>query len=206
VGGEATRSTRRSQGTPASEEALVSALRPELERARWYQGKSGRLASLRLVDTFDVPGAGGALLALVETEDVGGSTAEYAMAARLAPDGKVGQASSTDPLLAALARLAVDGGRVEGEHGALEGEPRSRTGGIEWSRFRPLEADQSNTSVVVDNHVVLKLYRLLREGVHPEEELLAGLTRIGSQRAPALAGAIRYRRGVTVSALATAYL
>src|SRR3954470_2120982 len=87
VGGEATRSTRRSQGTPASEEALVSALRPELERARWYQGKSGRLASLRLVDRFDVPGAGGALLAIVKTEDVGGSTAEYAMAARLAPDG-----------------------------------------------------------------------------------------------------------------------
>ena len=42
---------------------------------------------LRLVDTFDVPGADGGLLAIVEAEDTGGSTTEYAMAARVAPDG-----------------------------------------------------------------------------------------------------------------------
>ena len=205
MGGEGTRSTRRSQGSPVSEGALVSALRPELERARWYQGKGGRLASLGLVDTFDVPGVDGGLLAVVETEDTDGSTTEYAMASRVAPDGSVGEASPTDPLWAALARLAADGGTVEGEHGALEGEPGSLTAGVEWSRFRPLEADQSNTSVVVGDRVVLKLYRLLREGVHPEQELLAGLTRIGSARAPVLVGAIRYRRGATVSALASAY-
>ncbi len=205
MGGEATRSTRRSQGTPASAEALVSALRPELERARWYQGKGGRLASVRLVDTFDVPGADGGLLAIVAAEDSGGSTTEYAMAARVAPDGTVAEAPPTDPLWASLARLAADGGMVEGEHGILEGEAGSRAEGVDWSVCRPLEADQSNTSVVVDDRVVLKLYRLLREGVHPEQELLAGLTRVGSSRAPALAGAIRYRRGDAVSALATAY-
>ena len=48
VGGEATRSTRRSQGTIASAEAIVSGLRPELEHARWYHGKGRELASVRL--------------------------------------------------------------------------------------------------------------------------------------------------------------
>ena len=52
---------------------------------------------------------------------------------------------------------------------------------------------------------MLKLYRLLRGASIPEQELLAALTRVGSKQAPALAGAIRYRRGDAVSALATAY-
>ena len=53
--------------------------------------------------------------------------------------------------------------------------------------------------------MVLKLYRRLRPGIHPEQELLAGLTCVDSQRAPALVGSIEYRRDGTVTTLATAY-
>ena len=186
-------------------EALVSALRPELERARWYQGKGGRLGSLRLRrrrSTSRAPTVGCSRSSPPRTRrqhdrirDGGPRRAGRDLA----------EAPPTDPLWAALARLAADGGSVEGEHGILEGEPGSRAEGVDWSVCRPLEADQSNTSVVVDDRVVLKLYRLLREGVHPEQELLAGLTRVGSSGRRRSRGRFATAAAMPSAALATAY-
>jgi maltokinase len=184
----------------------VSALRPGLENARWYHGKGHELVSLRLVDRLDVPDVDGGLLAILATEYADGSTAEYAIPARVLPAGAVEAAQSTDPVWTALARLAGNGGSAEGEHGVVVGVPASPPeGDVPWRDCRPLEADQSNTSVVIDDLVVLKLYRRLRQGNHPEQELLAGLTRVHSQRAPTLVGSIEYRRDGPVTILATAY-
>jgi len=184
----------------------VSALGPELERARWYHGKGRELVSLRLVDRVYVPDADGGLLTILATEYADGSAAEYAIPTRVRPAGAVEAAQPTDPVWTALARLAATGGSVDGDHGAVVGVPGSPPErDVPWRDCRPLEADQSNTSVVVDGLLVLKLYRRLRPGNHPEQELLAGLTRVHSQRAPALVGSIEYRRGGTVTALGTAY-
>jgi maltokinase len=184
----------------------VSALRPELEHARWYHGKGGGLVLLRLVDRVDVPHVDGGLLAILATEYADGTVAEYAIPTTIGPAEAVRVAPPTDPVWTALARLAAIGGSVEGEHGTVVGVPGSPPErDVPWRACRPLEADQSNTSVVVDGHVVLKLYRRLRPGSHPEQELLAGLTRVRSKRAPSLVGSIEYRRGGTVTALATAY-
>lgn len=40
---------------------------------------------------------------------------------------------------------------------------------------RPLRADQSNTSLVVDNKYILKVFRKLEEGLNPDVELLSGI-------------------------------
>jgi maltokinase len=183
----------------------VSGLRPELEHARWYHGKGRELASLRLVDRIDVPGSVGGLLAILGAE-YADDRAEYALPARVGSDGTVGVAQPTDPVWTALARLAVNGGSAEGKQGTVVGTPSGQAEpDLPWRACHPLEADQSNTSVVVDGHVVLKLYRRLRSGPHPEQELLAGLTRVHSTRAPRLLGSIGYRRDGAVTTVATAY-
>jgi len=210
VGGEVTRSAGRSQGTTTSAAALESglstSLRAELEVARWFQGKGRGLHSLRLVDHVTVPGSGGGILAVVSAGYADGSKEEYALAVRADATGAIRGADTGDALWPALARLALDGGSVTGDHGIVEGTAGSPLANpLAVETCRRLEADQSNTSVVLDGRIVLKCYRRLWVGPHPEQELLEGLTRVGSKRAPTLLGGLVYRRDDGGTAIATAY-
>jgi predicted trehalose synthase len=55
---------------------------------------------------------------------------------------------------------------------------------------RPIAGEQSNSSVVLDERHVLKLYRRLEAGPAPEVELLRALTLQGAAPVPALEGAL----------------
>ena len=60
----------------------------------------------------------------------------------------------------------------------------------------PCRAEQSNTSVVFGDQVILKLFRRIEEGVNPEVELGQHLSlAAGFEHAPPLAGFIDYQRG-----------
>jgi maltokinase len=61
-------------------------------------------------------------------------------------------------------------------------------GGGELGRARPMGAEQSNSSVVLDERLVLKLYRRLEAGPNPELELLRFLTERGFPSIAALEG------------------
>jgi maltose alpha-D-glucosyltransferase/alpha-amylase len=56
-----------------------------------------------------------------------------------------------------------------------------------WA-IRRLGADQSNTSIRVGEHAILKVIRKLEEGVHPELEMSRYLTGAGFPATPALLG------------------
>jgi maltokinase len=57
---------------------------------------------------------------------------------------------------------------------------------------RPIGIDQSNTSIVVGERLVVKLFRRLAAGPHPEIELGAQLTGRGFPAVPALFGSVHY--------------
>ena len=57
---------------------------------------------------------------------------------------------------------------------------------------RPMGAEQSNSSLVFDEALALKLYRRVEAGVNPELELLRFLTERGFESVPALAGWYEY--------------
>ena len=59
---------------------------------------------------------------------------------------------------------------------------------------RVIGVEQSNSSVVIDESVVLKLYRRLEAGPSPEVELLRALEEAGFDSAPRLLGAIEHDR------------
>ncbi len=57
-------------------------------------------------------------------------------------------------------------------------------------------AEQSNTSVIFDNRMILKLFRRLGDGVNPEIEMVRFLhERGGFSRVPAVGGYLEYQRG-----------
>ena len=57
---------------------------------------------------------------------------------------------------------------------------------------RRLDVEQSNTSVVLGDRLILKLYRLLEPGENPDLEVGAFLTDAGFGDTPAVVGALRY--------------
>jgi maltokinase len=62
----------------------------------------------------------------------------------------------------------------------------------ELSEIRPMGADQSNSSVVIDDTLALKLYRRIEPGVNPELELLRFLTERGFEHTAQLEGYAAY--------------
>jgi trehalose synthase-fused probable maltokinase len=93
-----------------------------------------------------------------------------------------------DPALAQdLARLIMEGG--DGADPALRFHPLAGTPGPPpRGAGRPIGAEQSNTSVVLDERLVLKVYRKLEAGTNPELELLHFLTQAHFRHVPALRG------------------
>lgn len=67
---------------------------------------------------------------------------------------------------------------------------------------RRLGVEQSNTSVVLGERLILKLYRRLEQGENPDLEVGAFLTDAGFADTPAVVGALRYRAGAGEPAVA----
>ena len=213
MGGDGTRFTGGSQGDAGTSRALAAALssslRDAVAGARWYQGKGSRLDSIELLDHVTVPESGGGVLAIVAARDATGASAEYVLAVRSNSAGTYREVSGDDAIWAALANIALSGASLAGEHGAVTGSTAAGEVGGTQTRVsragRPISTDQSNTSILFDDREVLKVYRRLRPGQHPERELLEGLTRVGSTRSPRLLGALSYARGDIETTVATAY-
>jgi maltose alpha-D-glucosyltransferase/alpha-amylase len=89
--------------------------------------------------------------------------------------------------------------RLKGNEGELLASPSasSRTLlGPSGTRLEPtlVRSEQSNTSVIYGDRLILKLYRRLEQGVNPDLEIPRYLTERGFGQVPAFAGAIEYVR------------
>ncbi|MCQ8240631.1 maltose alpha-D-glucosyltransferase [Rhizosaccharibacter radicis] len=91
------------------------------------------------------------------------------------------------PLIRDGAEMALpDGGR-------LVFRPTSRfpaLDGIDLSNIRRLSAEQSNSSLIVDDTLVLKIVRKVLSGIHPEAEISRHLTEAGYANSPPMFGEV----------------
>jgi predicted trehalose synthase len=137
-----------------------------VDGARWFAAKGRALESAEVVD---VPVEDGLFaLAIVEVRFAAGTHEHYLVA--LGGDDEPAEVFSRPEVATRIAALA--------------GVP------AEGARVRPLAVQQSNTSVVLDELHVLKLYRRLEAGPNPELELLRALTARRFANAPRLEGAL----------------
>jgi maltokinase len=136
-----------------------------LTGARWFAGKGRAVVGLEHVGGIAPEGADGASIVLVDVAYANGDRERYALPLR---DGH--ECDGTDPLWAALAGRA-----------GVDAPPQS-------SRF--LADDLSNTVVSLDDRLVLKLFRRLEQGPHPEAEVLGALG--GFAQVPELAGLVEH--------------
>lgn len=151
---------------------------------RWFASKDRGVAAVAVQERFPI-GTGG--LAILRADMARGRSDLYSL-----------PLDDERATWLGLASLAARGGSIEGDAGGtLVGLPptpptRPTPPGVLSGRqdVRPLGVDQSNTSVVIGEDGILKLYRRLEPGPNPEAELVMAL---GNAPVPDFQGAIRYQ-------------
>jgi maltokinase len=174
--------------TPVRELRLPGedALREFVVAQRWFGSKSREVAHFRLLETIPLTEQPMGI-AVLEVEFLPGTHELYQLPIGARPEGEwtdsvictnEGMAiydAMTDPeLVRTLVRLIADNADVETAAGVAEF--RSLGGVDEVGAVRPMGAEQSNSSVVLDERLVLKAYRRLGAGPNPELEILRFLT------------------------------
>ena len=166
-----------------TEEILVEYIAAQ----RWYASKDREFAHAAVVDCAELPGA---VIALVEVRFPEGTHDTYQLVAGDTLDG-LGEPSVARELVqrirAGVAQRTRAGGTITFQAaGAFAGL------GAELASARVIDNEQSNTSVVFDDQLILKVYRRLEAGINPELEMLRFLGEHGFDNIPGLHGWFAY--------------
>ena len=167
----------------------------DLTDQRWFGSKSQDVADVQVLKTVPVDGFE---LAVVEVSFHPGTHELYQLALR---DGE--DAVDDPELMRAIVRLMDADADVEAEGGSVE----FRHTGVpigEVNEVRAMGAQQSNSSVVLDERIALKVYRRLGAGPNPELEVLRFLTERGFENIAALRGWYAHTGGLIDATLGVA--
>lgn len=190
-----------------------------LQRQRWFGGKGKPLADLRLCDMIGLAtDRGYRFLTIVRVEYRGGTTERYVIPLTIRPrrgeDDRqalielpeseshawVCDATGDSETWMALYRQVARSRELAGQSGRLIGRAMLH-GGEELAKpvqeAKVLSAEQSNTSVLFDRRVIMKLIRKMDSGINPDSEVLEFLTtQMSCKDAPALLGVMTYDDGL----------
>jgi maltokinase len=171
---------------------------------RWYGSKSRTVSHSRVLDLVTLRAADPEyVLALVEIRFDTGAHEIYQLLVA-SDDAELQLDGLDDP---ALARELVHAIRasltLQGDEGVVELRPVTGFAGLgrEMLSVRAVGAEQSNTSVVFDDELILKVFRRLEPGINPELEVLRFLTEHGFENIAALGGWYAYSGGPTSATL-----
>jgi maltokinase len=173
---------------------------------RWFGSKARAVASIHVLDVVAIHDGPPALSsAMVEARYPGGTHDVYQLLLGVGSDGggdalidEVGGVAVYDAFAdpracRLLGDLLRDGAEVHGEHARvefhwLEGVESPRPG----AQVRAMGAEQSNTSIVYDEALVLKAFRRVEAGDNPELEMLRFLSERGFAHVAELGGWYQY--------------
>ncbi|ANC02753.1 alpha-amylase [Pseudomonas putida] len=189
---------------PSADTLQASILPQYLPKRRWFAGKEGPIDAVRIRYgvRFGTPSTPVLLSELEVLSD--GVTSHYQLPFGLLPEeqihsalpqqlalsrvrrgrqvGLITDAFVQESFVRAVLRACQDDTRLPSSAGELRFECTEQLAGLalgEDSEVRYLSAEQSNSSVVIGERVVLKLIRRVNSGIHPELEMSAYLTAAG---------------------------
>ena len=187
-----------------------------IERARWFGAKGRRITAITLDEAFVLDDVAPHVLAVVTIAIDDRERQRYQIALTGSPlrEAQPGDGSWRALAIAMAAgsvipALPVEEGRAP--RAALVCRPGpAMVDGIEDAEERDLGADQSHTSVVLGETVLLKAYRRLQAGLNPDLEMTAFLSEEARFSAvPPLAGfaeLIEADGGTTTAAMAQTFI
>ena len=159
-----------------------------LSQQRWFGGKSHRITAVTVDDSIEL-GAGTLHVLRVALDD--GEVQRYAVP--LAAAATPADALDDPRFVRALLDLVHDERRADGHGGAVVGRRTQAWTGSVGSAVRKLGGEQSNTSIVVGDALVVKNFRRLAAGMNPDLEITRFLTEAAAfPHTPALVGWLEY--------------
>ena len=195
-----------------------------LPKQRWFGGKSRQIKSTRVLDWIILRSSHGVIV-LLEVEFESGGSEVYLLVLAMAFSEAAAQLQRSSPN-AIIAPVFSDKGsgllhdgvfddnaclelltlidnkvELEGRQGRLRGAPGESFGDILGTGATPLSvrrgsAEQSNTSILYGDRLILKVLRRQEPGLNPDAEIGRYLTdRAHFERVPRFAGAIEYEPG-----------
>ncbi|MGH8187921.1 MAG: alpha-glucosidase C-terminal domain-containing protein, partial [Steroidobacteraceae bacterium] len=195
---------------------------PFLQRQRWFGGKARTIASARFVDWAPLrTGAHPSFLTIVETDYMDGARERYLLPLAMS-SGADAEKVDREFHGAVLARItgarkgllydglfddatcsmllaAIDEGRVfRTRHGRVAATNHGLSSDrVPIERREPIARsapDQSNTSVLFDRGLIMKLFRRVEPGPNPDVEISRHLMNRDFTRVPPLVGTLEYTR------------
>jgi maltose alpha-D-glucosyltransferase/alpha-amylase len=186
-----------------------------LPKRRWFASKGERIDAIRLGAIASLPEANGAVvmaevevglpgrteryaLPLAGVEDVegGGPLAAQLALSRLRQVRRVGfltDAFADDRMPPAVLHALQQGMVLPTEEGEIRFLATSRLADVplpEAPEIRRLSAEQSNSSLIYGEQIVLKIIRRINPGIHPEAEVTRYLTEAGFGNTAPLLGEV----------------
>jgi len=174
---------------------LERALPDYLHAQRWFGARSRRIKEVHIVDTVPIADAA---LKVAEVQYAAGDPDVYALP--LCPNGEgrivdaLAEPAFNHLLLEAIARRR----RFRGTAGDVIALPtpqlaRLRAGDGDLAP-RLAGVEQTNNSVIFGERLIMKLFRRVEEGLHPDLEMSRFLTDVGFPNIAPVAGTMLYRR------------
>src|SRR3984893_18631768 len=190
-----------------------------IRNCRWFRSKARPVLSVALLDLVNFPGEGLGHLLIIGFNYAEGPRDLYALPVRVVSGeaartieveypamviARIGQdgdlmvdATSSQAFQRALLDIVAEGRTLTGRLGRLVSTKSTllaealQDGLPQTSRI--LKVEQSNSSVIYDDKIYLKLFRKLEEGINPDLELTKQLSeKCGFHNVPAYLGDIQY--------------
>ncbi len=195
-------------------------LRDWVQHQRWYASKARSVAGIEIVESITLRDDPPLLLALVQTRFATGTHELYQLPLALRPPEEVPRGDSiahteewavydalAEPAqaLELLRRIeATDEVTTADGHFAFHQFDSAGPHLADATDVRLMGVEQSNTSIVFDDAIVLKVFRKLEPGVNPELEVLRFLTYRGFPNIAPLHGWYDYEGQAFASTLGVA--
>jgi maltokinase len=173
-------------------------------RQRWYGAKSRTVSHSEVLDTVTIRRTEPRLsLALIEMRYDTGAHDLYQLLVSGGDEGPLDGLAEDAGIAREIVSAMRTGLTLQGSQGAAEFSPAEDFSalGRELGAARLVASEQSNSSVVFDDALILKIFRHLEPGINPELEMLRFLTEQGFRNIPALGGWYAYSGGPLTATL-----
>ena len=171
----------------------IEQLKAGLSDQRWFGDKGRRIATIEVLDHATVEGETPELVMTILLVTFADGGMQMYHAPLLVEEGSTRDAFEEVARLGVLGELMAGGTTLSGDHGTFHFggpglDPLSPPGGSS----RAIGAEQSNTSLVLDDEIIIKLFRRVDVGPNPDLELNRLLTNEGFEYVPPQVGEIIY--------------
>ncbi|MDQ4065125.1 MAG: phosphotransferase [Actinomycetota bacterium] len=166
-----------------------------LPHKRWFGQGDAPLLGIGVIDETILDDGPPALVLAIVSVNVAGRPTCYQLPLLVAEDGTVTDATDDPDRLKVFGELMSHGDSVKGEHGVFHFggpglDPMAPPPGS--TSIRVVDAEQSNTSIVLDENVIFKFFRRVEGGENPDLELNRLLTSEGFDHVPPQVGEATY--------------